>query len=311
MSFPLLRFGYTPREAAFIELACIGGYFVRRQFDAFLNRQSGALSQSFVNRATKLGHVGSISAVGGRIVYHLRSSSTYAALGDETNRNRRPHSLEVISQRLMVLDLVLSFCHTLNVIRRSDLVDTFVGMGVQHNRLPGEIFDGNVFHFLERFPIFLSPEGTVTFGYIDDGLKTLSAWARYLRRHRALFQSLNELEIVFASSFPERFCQAETIFQNVLTGASGDGALDSDRLVRHFKQRRLFEEKRFEVFDRQELDRLREEKKIYSEPRIEQLYSTWKETGVLDTSGIRHTRSHFRTRLLTHNYSWLTPIRSL
>ena len=58
MTSALIAFGYTPREASFMELcATVSGYFVARQFDYFLGTRPGALTRAFLSRATKNGHV--------------------------------------------------------------------------------------------------------------------------------------------------------------------------------------------------------------------------------------------------------------
>jgi hypothetical protein len=41
--------GYTEREASFLYLvAAHSGYFLRRQFDSFIDRHSGAIAQHFL-----------------------------------------------------------------------------------------------------------------------------------------------------------------------------------------------------------------------------------------------------------------------
>ncbi len=50
--------GYTEREATFLYLVAIhSGYFVRRQFDYFTDRNKGALVMRFLEKARIAGHI--------------------------------------------------------------------------------------------------------------------------------------------------------------------------------------------------------------------------------------------------------------
>ena len=50
--------GYTRREAAFLyAVGMHSGYFLRRQFDACIGRVKGAISQHFLSKALRRGHI--------------------------------------------------------------------------------------------------------------------------------------------------------------------------------------------------------------------------------------------------------------
>lgn len=50
--------GYTRREAAFLYLVAVhSGYFVRRQFDYFIDRNKGAIVRNFLAKGQAAGHI--------------------------------------------------------------------------------------------------------------------------------------------------------------------------------------------------------------------------------------------------------------
>jgi hypothetical protein len=100
--------GYTKREAAFLYLVGVhSGYFLRRQFDYFIDRFKGAVAANFLARACAAGHVTPIAYPQGWRVYHLCSRTIYRILGDPENPNRRRKADAHIRTRLLTLDYVL------------------------------------------------------------------------------------------------------------------------------------------------------------------------------------------------------------
>jgi hypothetical protein len=68
------QLGYTEREAAFLyEVARCSGYFLRRHYGDFINRERGGLLQSFIANAQRIGHVEVIDCGQRRFLYHLKS----------------------------------------------------------------------------------------------------------------------------------------------------------------------------------------------------------------------------------------------
>ena len=98
---------YTEREAAFLYLVAVhSGYFLRRQFNYFIDREKGYIAQHFVEKARVAGHVEVIDYGQGRFVYHLFSKSIYRLLGNAESQNRRRKGDSQIRARLMALDYV-------------------------------------------------------------------------------------------------------------------------------------------------------------------------------------------------------------
>jgi hypothetical protein len=101
-------FGYTEREASFLYLVAVhSGYFLRRQFDSFIDLKSGAIAQHFLLKAKRSGHIAALDFGQQRHVYHLCHKDFYRVLEDPDSQNRRRKSDGEIKLRLMALDYVL------------------------------------------------------------------------------------------------------------------------------------------------------------------------------------------------------------
>ena len=104
------RLGYAEPEAEFLALVALhGGYFVRRQFDAWIGVERGKRSEDFLADLLDRGHCRRHVFAHNRQVFHLRFRPLYRAVGDEHSRNRREHQPQAIRARLMTLDFVLAY----------------------------------------------------------------------------------------------------------------------------------------------------------------------------------------------------------
>ena len=298
MKEPLASLGYTTREASFLRVASLlSGYFLRRHFNQFNDKESGAVAQRFIERALGMGHIRAIPALGGRVIYHAATSFLYAALGDPDNRNRREHRPETVRARLMALDFAILNPQANWLLTDKAKMDCFLALGIEAGNLP---------RFVEKQPIFLT--SGPQFAFIDSGLRTLSHWDLFLKSHRTLLQRLPSADVIFASSQATRSDSAEKAFRKAIAGESSAGGLDTERVSRYFAARKAFEEKRYQDFDQGRLDELRENKQVFSGEQFERLYSQWRANGNLAIGGLQSSRVNFRFQALPHIYEWLSPI---
>jgi hypothetical protein len=95
----LQKLGYTEREAAFLCLAALhGGYFLRRQYNTFLQQRPGGNADRLIEKAVFQGHVRIHESADRSFIYHIGAKSFFEAIGEEDNRNRswrRPYSVKV------------------------------------------------------------------------------------------------------------------------------------------------------------------------------------------------------------------------
>jgi len=313
MNQTLFGFGYTKREAQFLELAALlSGYFVRRQFNDYIGRECGAVGQRFIERATTLGDVKVLPGLGGRTLYHVAASRVYVSCGDPENRNRRDHRPESIRRRLMALDYALSHPDANWLLTEAKKVEYFSALGISQADLPSAVFARTTTRFfVDRQPLFVGPDGAPSFTFIDQGLKTFTEWELFLRHHRSLLQKINRASVTFASCQEFRFERAHTLLRQMVGGEKSEGGIDEERLTRFFRLQKLFDEGRYDQFDQARLDELRESKRVFAGAAFDSAYQVWKATGNLGLSGHSGPRVTFFTQLLAHNYGWLSPIRIL
>jgi hypothetical protein len=220
----LRKFGYTEREAAFVYLVGIhSGYFLRRQFRAFLKREDGAMIQSFLRKSVALDHIDPIEYAQGRHIYHLRSRPVYRTLGQENSQARRIKADREIKSRLMQLDYVLEHLGQRFLETEEKKLSFFRDkLGLSLELLPQivrerDAADTLVRHFPSRFPVVLAQQSdgaasAITFSYIDDGQRTVSHFVRWLTQYQMLLNSLHIAEIVYVADAPRNFPRAEHEF---------------------------------------------------------------------------------------------------
>jgi hypothetical protein len=220
----LRKFGYTEREATFVYLVGMhSGYFLRRQFLTFLERQDGAMVQSFLKKSTALEHVSPIEYAQGRHIYHLRSRPVYRTLCQEDSQARRVKADREIKSRLMQLDYVLDHLGDRFLETAEKKLEFFRDrVGIASASLPHRLraegsSDISVGPFPSRFPIGVERKGDgcsfiASFAYIDDGLRTTSNFAHWLTQHQPLLLSLPAAEVVYIADSVRNFPAAEHEF---------------------------------------------------------------------------------------------------
>ena len=206
----LQTFGYTEREAAFLYLVAMhSGYFLRRQFDYFIDRNKGSIAARFLAKARSAGHVSILDYKQGWYVYHLCSRIIYRLCGDPESQLRRKKADSRVRARLMALDYVLGNEEDHYLASVGDRVRFFEQVrGVS----PGivEDGDGRMHSLLTAFPISLAERdrpvySRVRFAFIDEGLSDEAKFRRYLDAAESLFRAVVNFEIVYIAN-------AESIF---------------------------------------------------------------------------------------------------
>ncbi len=223
---PLTRFGYSDSEASFLALAALhGGYFQRRQVGQFLGRRDGGVVTQLVQRALDLRHIRSSTWRQGVLLYHLCSRPFYEALGEPGNRNRRPHELAQIKNRIMSLDFVLAHPGERYLATERERLEHFDALGIDREKLPQKVFRSRddrhcaTRYFIEKYPLFVAAANTavgppvLTFTFVDEGLVTLSRFERYLFEYGALFKALDRFSLVYVAEGDAHFAAARGLFE--------------------------------------------------------------------------------------------------
>jgi hypothetical protein len=228
--------GYTDREAAFVYLVAVhSGYFLRRQFDYFIDRQKGAIAHNFLDKARRLGHVRAIDLPQGRKVYHLFAKPIYRLLGDAESQNRRIKLDASIRVRLIALDYILENSDD-HYLELSPARLQYFG---EVRGIPREIFTdarGSLIAFLDSFPISLADRAAplttrARFLFVDEGLFTTTRFVRFLSLLEPLLRMVGNFELVYAASSRHNFDAAHEAFERRFAELSpAQAALSQDWL---------------------------------------------------------------------------------
>lgn len=210
----LQSLGYTEREASFLFLVgAHSGYFLRRQFSYFADRQKGFIAQRFLEKAHAAGHVATIDCGQGFFLYHLFSKPLYRMLGNPDSQNRRRKGDGSIRARLMALDYVLENPEEHYLVSEEDRIRFFSvtrKLGADAP-VPWRPFSGT-------FPISVADRmhpatSLVRFVFLDEGLRSTRRFSRFLTGMGSLFHALGSFELIYTACSAYNFAGAEREFR--------------------------------------------------------------------------------------------------
>ena len=216
--------GYTEREATFLYLvATHSGYFVRRQFDYFTDRNKGALVMRFLEKARIARHVEFLDYKQGWHVYHLFSRIIYRLLDNAESQHRRRKGDAQVRARLMALDYVLENDSDHYLESDAERIRFFA----EDRRITPDLFtgdDGRLYSSLASFPISLADrtrpaQSSVRFAFIDEGLATIEKFLRFLSVADPLLRAVGNFEVVYVSGSTFNFPAAKNAFWSRFSNA--------------------------------------------------------------------------------------------
>jgi hypothetical protein len=304
--------GYTEREAAFLYLVALhSGYFLRRQYDRFIQRERGAIAAQLLRKAVALGHLQSVACGQARFVYHLTSRGVYAAIGLAASQHRRLKGDAQIKSRLMVLDFVLD--HLGDSILDSS--EAKLGFFTQNFALSEALLPhrpgGGTHHFAEEFPILTDEQRSVCFSFFDEGALSSSGFERFLRRYRAVFAALPAFELLYLADADYNFERAAKVFAAIYPETQTLGVTSmTPRGVGHFLEYlRAYEnnETQKRAITLRDLAVLREGERIYTSLEHRALCAAW-QIGSTNADRIRQKfqqqgpQAKFTSILMPYNY---------
>jgi hypothetical protein len=211
--------GYTEREAAFLYLVAVhSGYFLRRQFEHFIQRRRGYLSHHFTEKARIAGHI-EIIDYQGRFVYHLLFKPIYRLAGNPDSQGQRRKGDSQIRARLMTLDYVLKNTQDNYLQTNQEKLDFFTRVRGVNSKL---ITDSNErpLLFLGTSPISVEDpahpaSSVVRFTFIDEGLLSTTKFSRFLTEFAPLLDAIGRFEIIYVAISDFNFAAAEKLFRRV------------------------------------------------------------------------------------------------
>lgn len=117
--------------------------------------------------------------------------------------------------------------------------------------------------------------------YVDGNLSKPAGFDIHLLEYRDLFARVESVQSVCVDRLKD-VAKAERIFRRLcgtLAAKSARVPSDLERLLGHFRARVLLERRETACFDKQQLDRLRDELREFQGPEYEELYKIWREHG--------------------------------
>jgi hypothetical protein len=273
--------GYTEQEAAFLYLVAVhSGYFLRRQFSRFIQRDRGGLADKFIQRALHLDHLQVIECGQARHVYHLTSRPMYQTILGSDSQHRRFKGFAYMQSRLLILDFALDNLSDTILENEADKVDFFTARcGVRSELLPRG-WAGRAVVFPDGYPIFVSANGRPRFTFFEDGSVTLTRFERYLDQYRSLFSALKTFEMVYLSDVEKSFPFARAAFaahftETQIAGVSEQTPLGVEHFLEYLRAREIHETRNWPMTGR-DLKVLDEGEPIYTSLEHQALYAAWK-----------------------------------
>jgi hypothetical protein len=282
----LRKLGYTEREAAFLYLVGIhSGYFLRRQYLTFIEREDGAMVQRFLQKVVELQHVHPVEYAAGRHIYHLKSKLIYRILAQEDSQNRRVKGDRQIQARLMLIDYLLDHFGEQFLETSKQKVAFFQEkLKVPLESLPQTRYgnNGTVGYFPDRFPIAVKQKPgqstpLITLVFIDDGLRSISAFVRWLEQHTQLLKTLHRANVIYAAGNSRNFDDAEREFLRRFPPSSATSEMP--RGLEHFLnylELRTRYDRNVGGFSLTDLAIVREGMELYTSLEHQALLSVWK-----------------------------------
>jgi len=320
----LIRLRYTDREASFLYLVGrFSGYFIGRQYAAFLKRKPGGLVYQLIHKAKARGHVQVLDYGQHCYLYHLKAKPIYRLLECADSQARRAKGDDEIKTRLMILDYVLDHLDSEFLALKSEKIEYFASKhGV-------EILDGSdrvaprdpshfsfqLNPFAYRFPIVPGMQNGAcipTFTYFDNGTMTVKAFSRQLNDLEPMIVRIKKFEMIYVAQWEWNFAAAEAAFDKVFPQIKSPGThflvpFGPEHLVNFFWAERLFCANSPQL--RQEhLLVLRDGERIYPRPEHDDLREAWRQgeehfdEHLEALTGIRRLYGKLTTVLLTQSY---------
>ncbi len=313
------QLGYTPREAAFIYLVSRNsGYFLARQFNWFLRRKAGALTQAFVDKLRAREHAAVVDYGQSRFVYHVKSKTIYRLLGIENSQNRRLKGDHEIRLRLMVLDYLLERLDARVLSTETDKLEFFLALpGVVTADLPTTTFppasgQGESTHryFVDRFPIIVGPQ--THFAYVDECAFSTKSFVSHLHRYRPLLSKLTDFQLTYVALNASNCAAAQKEFERLFPPDPQDTGTSllphgTEHLVGFFHAQRLWDRNSSD-FQPEHLAVLREGERLYNTREHTELREAWDsgddvfQKELRRIAGPNRVKAAFRTCLLQQNY---------
>jgi hypothetical protein len=317
------EFGFSERQARFLVLVMRhAGICVPRQYAAFAGTAYGRRVNALFDRLVERRYATTCGCVHNRArLYHIRHHALYHAIGEPHSRYRRPVPAASVSERLMMLDGMLTSPSTTWLAAAPEKAHGLTALcpSIPADALP-HVTVGNgpsraVRLFPDRLPVGIDAAGRVVLLYLVSSVVTDDVRA-FLQRHGDLLRALPEwtVRLLFYKRVGALGAPFHEAFREELATPLSPTALGE--LRSYFEQCRLAAEKRACVPSDPRFRRIQE---AFDGPRYRVLYRRWLGDGdtalnIVESGAIAEKLERGAGRLeyvvLSHSYRHLTPLVS-
>ncbi len=216
--------GYTEREASFLYLVAVhSGYFLRRQFDYFIDRNKGSIVMRLLEKARVAGHIELLDTTHRRQVYHLFYKPIYRLIGAPNSQNRRVKGDADVRARLMKLDYVLENDHEHYLENDAEKLEYLA----QTRGVASEILvtsNGTLRPEIRSLLVSVADRtrpatSLVRFMFIDEGLLTTNKFGRVLAALSAVMRAVAHFELIYVATSDHNFREAAALFHKTFAAA--------------------------------------------------------------------------------------------
>jgi hypothetical protein len=320
----IAKFGFTEREARFLVLVMRhAGICVPRQYAAFAGTAYGRRVNALFDSLVERGYATICGCLHNRArLYHVRHNALYHAIGEPHSRYRRPVPAAGVSERLMLLDGMLTSPSTTWLATPAEKAH---GLTALCPSIPADVLPhvtvGNgpsraVRLFPDRLPVGIDAAGRIILLYLVTSVVTDDVRA-FLQRHGDLLGASPEwtVRLLFYKRVEPLGAAFREAFMAELASPLSPTVICEIRW--YFEQCRLAAENRSRLPSDARFRRIQE---AFDAPRYRVLYRRWLEDGdfalgVVESGAIAEKLERGTGRLesvvLPHSYRHLTPVVSL
>jgi hypothetical protein len=188
--------------------------------------------------------------------------------------------------RLVLLDFILANQDLNYFETEQDKVRFFCDeLRIPKDVLPAKVYEGGpdanptLRYFVDKFPMFVASPFSggppvATFSYVDSGFETSSHFVAHLAAYQGLFRELKTFRFLYIAARDAYFRKAEERFRFLVKRP-----LESDvygEVLRYFNIRAKWERHEYVVPITQDLEFLKEARRVFQGERFDGLFEAWK-----------------------------------
>jgi hypothetical protein len=316
------NFGFTERQARFLVMVMRhAGICVPRQYAAFAGTAYGRRVNALFDRLVERRYATICGCVHNRArLYHVRHHALYHAIGEPHSRYRRPVAAASVSERLMLLDGMLTSPSTTWLATALEKAHGLTALcpSIPADALPHVTGNGPsraVRLFPDRLPVGIDATGRVVLLYLVASVVTDDVRA-FLQRHGDLLRAVPEwtVRLLFYKRVGALGAPFHEAFRAELASPLSPTVLGELRW--YFEHCRQASQRRASLPSDARFRRIQQ---AFDAPRYRVLYRRWLEDGdpalnVVESGAIAEKLERGAGRLecvvLTHSYRHLTPLMS-